>query len=120
MKLANALGLVEMENVPDEAKEIMQEAAERFLMAGGSLDLQTWLDLSESEREAFERAFDRIETARILRFCGCLLDPDQRAETALALDGGGLSDHLALEGAVEGVCAGFRAETERLTGEFGP
>ena len=112
MKLMRMAGLIQEPELPEAAQETIQEAAEYFLRAGGSLSADEWIELTGDEKAAFVEAGDRIR----LEMAASIGMASQSAESAAAmrspLDNGHSYRQMILERIVDGV-----AEKERRSME---
>jgi hypothetical protein len=102
MMLARAAGIAKLpDNLSDDAKAALIDAATAFLRAGGSIRLSDWADLDAAERAAFEEASIIAEVAKAARLAVALSGPDGLARVLAEVDGGDASAQLACEAAVE-------------------
>ena len=101
--LLQAIGVSAGFDLPEEVEALLDDEAERFLLAGGVVSLSEWALMSESSRQALGSAGSRLRVIDALRMSAALRGdvPAVLAE----IDGGECAREAALSRAAASIAA---------------
>lgn len=95
---------LELDGTDERLEELLRDNAERFLLAGGTITLETWNGLTEGSRNALALAGEDLRVGMAAAIAIAIQSPQVAAMSASGMDDGDVRVRLAL------VASGDRCE----------